>query len=311
MLYLTSINDYAAGQPAAVTVGKFDGVHLGHKLLTERLCRQKEKGMVTVAVTFDIQPLWLTENRKDVKLIITPAEKRHMLAEAGVDVLLELPFDDTFMHMSPEAFIRMLKERLDMEYMVVGSDFKFGYRGAGDIGQLKDLSVMHHFALEVVEKKQCNKRDISSTYIREEIAAGHIKNAARLLGYPYYIYGEIVHGNRIGSTKLDFPTINMIPSSEKLLPPNGVYITEVSVEGRIYKGVTNVGIRPTIAEHTKTVGVETHILDFRADIYEKHAKVVFLDFIRQERAFASLDALREQIASDVKTALRYFNDNNR
>lgn len=307
MLYLTSIHDYSIVRPAAVTVGKFDGVHLGHRLLTERLCRQKKKGMTAIAVTFDIQPLQRTEEAEDVKLIVTPAEKRHILAEAGVDVLMEFSFDDDFMHMKPETFIRLLKDRLGMEYMVVGSDFRFGYRGAGDIGQLKDMAAMLHFELEVVEKKQCNHRDISSTYIREEIAAGHIKNAARLLGYPYYIYGEIVHGNHIGSTKLDFPTINMIPSSEKLLPPNGVYITEVTVEGRVYKGITNVGVRPTVAENTKKISVETHILDFRADIYEKNAKVVFLDFVREERTFASFGALREQIAADVRAAHRYFN----
>ncbi len=307
MEYLRSIEEYTGDMPSAVTVGKFDGVHLGHKLLTERLHRQKENGLRTVVVTFDIQPMVRTEHR-DIRLLITTEEKRMILEEAGVDVLLELTFSEDFMRMEPEAFIRLLKDQLCMQYLVVGNDFRFGYQGKGDINILQDLSVMLHFTLDVVEKKQCNKRDISSTFVREEISRGHIKNANALLGYPYYIIGEIVHGNHIGSTKLRFPTINMIPPAEKLLPPNGVYITEVVVEGRTYKGVTNVGIRPTVEEYEKRISVETHILNFKADIYEKMAKVVFLDFIREERAFNSFDILKEQIAKDVKTACRFFNE---
>ena len=306
MQYFRAIDEYKPEGPAAVTVGKFDGIHLGHRLLTEELVQKKKEGMTSVVVTFDIQPTVRTEH-KDIRLLVTPGEKRLLMKTAGVDVLLELTFSDEFMHMAPETFIRMLKERLRMEYLVVGSDFHYGYRGKGDITLLRMLADREGFSLCVMKKKQQNQRDISSTYVREEISRGNITAANELLGYPYYLIGNIVHGNHIGSTKLSYPTINILPPPEKLLPPNGVYITEVEFEGRTYKGITNVGIRPTVAEAEKKISVETHILDFRADIYEKTAKILFLDFIRREQAFESFDDLKRQIAADVKQAYRFFN----
>ena len=166
---------------------------------------------------------------------------------------------------------------------------------------------MYGFSLDVIQKKKDNHRDISSTYIREEITAGRIASANKLLGYPYYIIGEIAHGNAIGGAKLSRPTINILPSEDKLLPPNGVYITEVYLEHRKYHGVTNIGIRPTVQESTKRISVETHILDFDRDVYDKLAKVVFLDYIRPEQEFSSFEELKKQIDRDVYTTYSFFN----
>ncbi len=308
MQYIQSLQNYTRPEPTAVTVGKFDGVHAGHRLLMDRLLAKKNAGLPVVAVTFDVPPIVRTEHR-EIRLLVTPEEKREMLRNTGVDVMVELPFSEEVRTMPPETFIKLLTERLHMQYMAVGSDFRFGYKGAGNISMLRDLAVMLHFDLDVVEKKRQNRRDISSTLIRDEIAAGHIKSANALLGYPYYLIGEIVHGNHIG-TSISFPTINLLPPPEKLLPPNGVYITEVVIEGRTYKGITNVGIRPTVQEENKRVGVETHILDFRGDIYEKRATVRFLDFVRLEKAFSSFDELKRQISDDVRRARAYFNSQN-
>lgn len=305
MIYIQKFEEYPYNKAAAVTVGKFDGVHLGHRLLTEQLVKQKEQGMPVVVVTFDSQPAQLVEN-KDIRCIITGDERRQMLASAGVDVMLELPFTKAFMQLSPEAFISLLVKKLHMKYMVVGSDFRFGYRGAGEIGMLRDLSTMFHFDLDVIEKRKCNKRDISSTFIRDEIADGRIKNANRLLGYPYFVYGRIVHGNKIGSSILSFPTINILPPAAKLLPPYGVYLTNVSFDEKTYHGITNVGIRPTVEEAQKKISVETYLLDYDGDAYEKEARVDFLDMMRKEIKFASLEELKEQITADVEAANDFF-----
>ncbi len=306
MRYIQSIAEYEPTAPTAVTVGKFDGVHTGHRLLMERLQKKKAEGFSVIAVTFDIPPVVLTEH-KDIRLLVTSEEKKHILSASGVDVMIELPFSEDFMRMKPEDFIRMLKDSLHMDYMVVGSDFRFGYQGAGSISMLRDLAVMLHFDLDVVDKKQQNRKDVSSTLIRDEIAAGHIRSANALLGYPYFLIGEIIHGNHIG-TRLNFPTINLLPPPEKLLPPNGVYVSEVVIEGKAYHGVTNIGIRPTVKEKIKRVGVETHILDFREDIYEKKATVRFLDYLRPEQTFDSLEALKARIAVDIEKTRLYFKD---
>ena len=158
---------------------------------------------------------------------------------------------------------------------------------------------------EEIPEIQYHSRDISSTFIREDISLGKIKEANTLLGYPYFIWGQIIHGNHIG-TKMGIPTINQIPPKEKLLPPNGVYITEVEIDHRLFHGITNVGKKPTVQD-MGPVGVETHILDFQGDVYEKEAKVLFLDYIRPERKFDSLDELKAQIKMDTKCALDFFN----
>ncbi len=192
----------------------------------------------------------------------------------------------------------------------MGSDFRFGYKGRGDSAVLRKLSKEMGFELEVFSKIRQDKRDISSTYVREEIAKGHIEHANQLLGYPYFIIGSVAHGNKIGSTKIGFPTINILPAAEKLLPPNGVYITDTVFEDRVFPSVTNVGKRPTIPEKTKQTGVETHILDFVHNVYGRQVKIVFRKFLRSEQKFASLQALKAQIEADIQSTYAYFEEKN-
>ncbi len=305
MKYIHGLENININADTAVTVGKFDGLHRGHELLTDRITHQKQTGLKAVVFTFSSSPKKVLEGEQT--FIVTNEERRNLFEEAGVDYLIECPFTEELMHMLPESFIDLLCDKLHMKYMAVGSDFTFGYMGKGDASLLETLSVTKGFRLEVLDKLQdlsC-KRDISSTYIRQEIEKGNVAKAGELLGKPYFIYGKIIHGNHIGH-RLGIPTINIRPEPEKLLPPFGVYAVEVLVDGCTYRGMTNVGVKPTVGEAVPTVGIETYIFDFDRDIYGEKAKVLFLDYMRPEKKFPSFDALKEQLEKDKVNVKHWF-----
>lgn len=306
MKILHDFDELKINYNTAVTVGKFDGLHTGHSVLLDYIAQNKKDDMKSCVVTFDKNPsgVILDENEK---LIMTRDEKVALFRERGVDIVIEVSFDEKFMKLSPKDFILLLVEKLNMTYMVVGDDFRFGYKGAGDASALEKYATEYGFELDVINKIKSGNREISSTYIREEIANGDIERANSLLGYPYYIIGNIVHGNGIGAKTIGRATINMIPSEEKLLPRCGVYITEVYLEGRKYHGVSNVGYKPTIIEAEKKLGIETHILDFEHEVYDKTAKIVFYRYLREEKRFENIDVLKKQIENDVHTTYSYFN----
>ena len=210
--------------------------------------------------------------------------------------------------MEPEDFIAKIVHQLHVKCFVVGSDFHFGHNRRGDYHMLKDLSDKYGYEVLVIDKMQEDKRDISSTFVREEIAKGNIEKANHLLGYHYFVTGEILHGRHLGSTKLGIPTINQIPPEEKLLPESGVYVTEVRLGDRSCRGVTNVGVKPTI-EGKNPVGVETHLLDFAGDLYGKVVTVEFLTRIREERKFLSIEALKEEMQNNIAYARAWFEKN--
>ena len=304
MKIFTSLYHNNLTEDTAVAVGKFDGIHKGHELLTQKLLQQEQRGFRPLVVTFDVSPR-LQLNKDRTKLLITNEERRQLLEQEGIAYLAECPFKDEIQMLEPERFIELLMTELRMRYMVCGTDFRFGSRGRGDTALLKELSEKMGFQLEVLEKLLFEKRDISSTFVREEIAAGHVAEAEKLLGYPYFIWGTVVHGNHIGRT-LGMPTINLYPPEDKLLPENGVYVTRIELEHKNYHGVTNVGVKPTVGEKNR-MGIETHILDFHEDVYDKKAKVVFLERLRPEIRFNDLEELRRQMRLDKKNAAAYFN----
>lgn len=305
MIYLKGIEKYQESSDSAVTIGKFDGIHRGHEYLISCIHEQAKRGMKSVMVTFDQSPrVILGKEAKDDRNLVTPAERSVLLSKQGLDYLLELPFTDEIISMEPEDFIAMLCEKLHMRYLVVGNDFHFGYKGRGDAALLEKLSHQMGFELLVVDKLQDDDRDISSSYVRDEIRQGHILHANELLGHPYFVWGEIIHGNHIG-TGMGVPTINILPPADKLLPPFGVYVTTVEVEGRIYHGITDVGTKPTVSSAGSVV-VETHILDFSSNIYGETAMIRFYDYVRPEMKFDNIDALKKQIESDKKMAYAFF-----
>lgn len=302
MEIINGIENYLHKFPTAVTVGKFDGIHQGHEALVSLITKQPE--LKSVMVTFSKSPKQVLFDH-DLKFIVTEEERNAILEKQGIDILLVLPFDDTLMHQSPEDFIRMLTDRIHMRYMAVGSDFTFGYKGAGDAALLEKLSTDLVFRLEVIKKIQEDGADISSTRIRELIKKGDVAEASRLLGRPYFIYGPIVHGKHIG-TGMGIPTINLVPPDKKLLPPFGVYITTVDIDGRIYHGVTNVGNNPTISDGNR-VTVETNLLDVNTNLYGEKATVTFYEFVRPEKKFSSIEELKTEIEKNIRQARDFFN----
>lgn len=306
MQVITGIREFQIEEPTAVTIGKFDGRHKGHqKLLREMLCFKERQGLKAAVFTFDMAPAGVMAGRVQT-VITTNQERRNKMAKMGIDYLVEYPFDQNTAHMSPEEFVsEVLVRRMHAKAVVVGTDCSFGYKGKGNAQLLKEMSESCGFEAVIIEKEQDDHRDISSTYVREELDQGNIEKANELLGEPYAIHGVVVHGNHIGGAILGFPTANILPPPEKHLPPFGVYVSQVLVDGALYRGVTNIGKKPTV-EGESPVGVETFIMGLEANLYGKEIEVQLLNFERPEQKFSSLEELKERIEKDKEYAAAYF-----
>ena len=304
MIYTTQVPHLDQKVRSCITLGKFDGLHRGHQKLIERIKEKREKNCKAVVFTFDVSPKSYILHTPP-KYLLTYEERRELAENLGVDILAECPFTEELMHMEPEAFVKeYLVDRLHGEYLAVGPDFRFGYQRKGTPQLLKELGEKYGFRTEILEKEKYKDKDISSTYIREELDQGHIEEVNRLLGYPYFTKGEIVHGRQLGRT-IGIPTANLIPPSEKKLPPNGVYITESMIQGKTYQGITNVGYKPTVKENF--LGVETYLFSCNADLYGQEAEVKFYRYLRPEIKFASLEELKNQMMKDIQKGKDYFN----
>lgn len=304
MEYISKTMEFNCKEPAVITFGKFDGLHCGHKLLLKEIMKIKEKeGCKTIFFTFDVPPRSRVISR-EAAVLTTNEEKRYIFEKSGIDMLVVCPFTPEVMSMEPEAFIRWIVASLNIRYIVVGTDFCFGHKRSGNYETLLNCEEKYGYKTIVMEKMQEDGRDISSTFVREEIRAGHIEKANHLLGYEFFVRGQVVHGNQIGRT-MGIPTINMRLPAEKLLPPFGVYVTRVQIGDKSFRGISNIGIKPTIAgEHP--VGLETFILDFDADVYDEMMTVSFLTFVRPEKRFANLEELQRQIEADTSYAREYY-----
>ena len=298
MKYIADTVDFQLEEPTVVTLGKFDGRHRGHQKLLHTMEELKETlGYATAIFTFSTAPLSLVTGEA-ATVITTSEERRHNMEKMGIDYLVEYPFTDDVRKMDPSVFVKdILVKRMRAKAMVVGPDCSFGYKGAGNVELLRSLSKELGFELYVIQKEKDHRRDISSTYIREELSLGNVAKANELLGEPYAIHGIVVHGNHIGGPRLGFPTANIIPPANKRLPKFGVYVSRVLAQGKYYKGVTNIGRKPTI-HGDNPVGVETFIFDFDGDIYGKMIEVQLLEFDRGEQKFASLEELKERIEKE-------------
>ena len=303
MIYLRGTTDFNIEESTVITFGKFDGIHRGHRLLLDTVLEKKADDLKAVVFTFDIPPRKKVEDdRGDV--LTTNEEKMHIFENIGIDYVVECPFTEEIRNMDAVDFIRMMVEKLHVKYMVVGTDFHFGHNRMGDYQLLLEYADKFGYEVQVIEKIQSDGRDISSTYIREYIKEGNIEKANELLGYSFFVQGIVEHGKEIGRT-IGFPTVNLVPEADKLLPPFGVYITKILIGGEEYCGITNVGCKPTI-EGDNPIGVETHVLDFSDDVYDMAVEVEFLHRIRAEVKFASIDELKAQLQQDIKIARIYF-----
>lgn len=289
-------------QNTSVTFGKFDGIHLGHQELIRTVVADHR--FKSVLFTFDLNPITLF-SKKEIKLLDTSEERIFSLGQYPLDYVIDYEFTTEVANMKAEDFIKdVILNKLCAKRIVVGSDFRFGKNREGDVNLLERKSKECGYELVVVPKIERYGEEVSSTRIRKSLKEGNLKLVNELLGRPFSVMGEIIHGRKLGHT-VGMPTINQKPSEMKLLPPFGVYATETILKGKVYKGISNVGTKPTIGEDF--IGVETWLFDFAEDVYGEIAKVYLLEMIRPEMKFPSLEALKEQVKFDVEKARNVIN----
>lgn len=294
---------------SAVTLGKFDGLHLGHQLLLDQIKSYKKQGLTTIMFSFLYHPYNLFSD-KEFELIYTEEEKLSKVKKSGLDVLVSYPFTEETRSIEPEAFIKdILIDKLDAKVIVVGNDFRFGYKRKGDVKLLREMEKVYGYKLIACEKKKNKDGIISSSAIRNELKEGNIEAANAMLGQPYSITGEVLHGRRIGRT-LGIPTTNILPPPNKLLPPCGVYTSKTLIDGIYYPGITNIGYKPTVGGEEKK-GVETYIFDLDQDLYGKVIEVVLHSYVRPELKFNSLEELKIKMQGDIEFARDYFKKNSK
>lgn len=290
-----------------VTIGNFDGVHIGHQALVGgAVARARELGVAAVALTFTPHPEAVLRPELGLKLLTTPVQRAQLLAAAGLDALVEIGFDRRFAATPAESFAReFLAAQLAPREVHLGTNFRFGAGRAGDVDLLRRLGAEIGFAVVGVEPVTGDGETISSTRIRRALAHGQVEAAAAMLGRPFFVDGSVYRGERMGR-KLGFPTINVRVENE-LLPAHGVYVTAVHIPsfGRIFQSVTNIGVRPTVYENY-AVTVESHLLDFTADLYSEGVRLFFFQRVRDERVFGSSMELVAQIRRDTEQARLYF-----
>ncbi len=296
MKLIKDLTEISIKAQTAVTLGKFDGLHLGHQKLIHQVLKKKEKGYLPAIFTFDRPPQKLLTGSEN-KIILTNEEKQKMLEDIQIDLFVQCPFTREIAQLEPEDFVKdILKKKLNVGYLVVGTDFRFGYQRRGDIDLLNKLAKDCHYHLMVLAKEQREGHNISSTYIKELISQGEVKKASEFLGYPYFLSGKVIRGKQLGRA-MGIPTANIIPDERKILPPNGVYASKFWVDGHFYYGMTNIGLRPTV-EDTIEKNVETYLFDFEKDIYEKEISVELLEYERKEIKFDSVETLKRQLSMD-------------
>jgi riboflavin kinase/FMN adenylyltransferase len=302
-----SYQDKTTSFPSSVvTIGNFDGIHLGHRaLICSAVHEAKARGCASALVTFDPHPQEIIHSQQSVSRICTAVHQLRLLEELGLDELHVIPFTRELSQMPPEEFaLQFLIKRFDLAKLVIGYDFRFGKYRAGDFILLETLSQKYNFSLEEVSPVQEKGQTVSSTLIRELIQEYRFAEIPSYLGRDFSIYGEVIHGEQRGQ-KLGFPTANIQPGITLALP-NGVYVSKILYAEKIHFGVTNVGNRPTFGENTITV--ETWLFDFDEDIYGKDLEVIPLFQLRPEKKFSSMEDLQNQIKQDIETARHYLSE---
>jgi riboflavin kinase/FMN adenylyltransferase len=294
------------GAGSIVTVGVFDGVHVGHRAVIKKVVsRARAAAAVSVVVTFDPHPLKVLRGKRLVPSLISLKHRISLIKDMGVDKIMVMKFDKALSGMKPEDFIKnIIAGKLKAKEMFVGEDFCFGRGAAADIKALKRIGKMAGLKVHLVKAVKSPSGVVSSSEIRKMVIGGKISAASGLLGRPFSILGTVVSGAKLARS-LGYPTANVNPHHEAM-PPGGVYAVKVKINGKIFKGVMNIGTRPTFYDHGKDVepSIEVHIFGFHGSIYGEDLEIIFVKRIRDEKKFKTIDSLIEQVRKDAKTALR-------
>lgn len=294
---IKSINEINNKNKSIITIGNFDGLHKGHQvLIKETVDYAKKNNIQSIVFTFENHPAnYFIPN--SVKNIISEKQKLAILKNMGVDMVISIPFDDYMTKITPNEFVRdILVNKLNIEKLIIGHDFTFARNKEGNIDSLQLLSHKYKFKLQVVSPIRINGIRVSSTKIRGLILDGSLDKVRQYLGYNYQLEGRVIHSKKLGRT-IGFPTANLEIDNNMVIPKNGIYATKVYVEDKVYFGATNVGYNPTV--NGKSLSIETNILEFDEDIYGKNIKVEFLERIRDEKKFSSLEELKNQLGKDT------------
>ncbi len=292
-------------QETVVTIGNFDGLHIGHKkLITTTKKYALNNNLKSVVITFNPHPLEVIKNTKPFYYIFSEEEKTLEIEKENIDFFIKYPFNKDFASITPNEFIDILINKLNCKILVVGEDYCFGKNRTGNIETLQNIGREKNIKVIKIPNIIINGERASSTLIREAINNRNIKKANLILNKPYYILGKVVEGNKLGRT-IGFPTANIIPPKNKLLPPDGVYITKTQVGKNIYDSITNIGTNPTVNNLHRTI--ETFIFDFNENLYNKIIQVYFYDYIRGVKKFNNIQELKAQISKDINIASNFFN----
>jgi riboflavin kinase/FMN adenylyltransferase len=284
----------------AVALGTFDGVHVGHqRIISQAVALARESGATGVVFTFGNHPLSVIAPDRCPPLIVSPEYKAELIAGLGADVLLSIPFTADFLQLTPRQFIDLLVERLRPAFLVVGDNYSFGHRGAGNPELLRQAGRELGYEVIIPPTVLVDDQPVSSTLIRQHILAGRVGEAARFLGRPFRLSGVVTAGDGRGRT-LGFPTANLVATGEQIIPADGVYAVLVQAGGQSYQGVANIGANPTF--NGLSHRTEVHVFDFSGDLYDRTITVDFMARLRGEESFAGPEKLREQISRDVVAA---------
>ena len=289
-----------------VTIGTFDGVHLGHKAIIKRVVETARKEHLdSVLLTFFPHPRRVLQKDLDIKLLNTLHEKKELLEKLGLDHLVVHPFTQEFSRLTAVEFVRdILVNQLNIKKVIIGYDHRFGRNRTATIEDLREFGKTHSFDVEEISAQELNEVAISSTKIRTALEMGNIEVATNFLGYHYSLSGTIVHGKQIGK-KIGYPTANLnVDDTSKLVPKNGVYLVQSVIDQKKYFGLTSIGTNPTVGGKERTI--ETYFMDFKEEIYGTKIKLEFITHIRNEETFNSLDELKKAIENDVIFARNYL-----
>lgn len=308
MKVFQSINSFVTATKTIVTIGTFDGVHIGHQKIIHKLIQSaKDNGCESVILTFFPHPRMVLQEQSEIQLLNTIQERAMLLEKIGVDNLIIHPFDKAFSRLTAEEFVKtILVDRLNIQKIVIGHDHRFGRNRTANIDDLILFGEKYGFEVEQISVQEIQEVSVSSTKIRAALAEGNILLANTFLGYPYFLTGTIQKGKQLGRT-IGFPTANIkIEETYKLIPKKGVYIVESILHSKKVFGMMNIGINPTVGG--EIVSIEVHFLDFDGDLYDQRIQVSLLNYIRSEQKFDSVSALQAQLELDKKTTLTFISN---
>jgi riboflavin kinase/FMN adenylyltransferase len=303
-----SILKFTSNKPTIVTIGTFDGVHVGHKKILEKITQNTNNSdCESLVLTFFPHPRTVLQTGTEMKQLNTIDEKSNLIEKAGIDNLVIHPFDKEFSQLTAEEFVKqVLVDTFNIQKIVIGYDHRFGKNRTADINDLIAFGNQYNFEVEQISAEELNEVAVSSTKIRSALTEGNIKLANSFLGYNYTITGKVVQGKQLGRT-IGFPTANIyVEEDYKLIPNSGVYVVECKIDNQFYFGMMNIGTNPTIENTDLNQKIEVNIFNFDTEIYDKSITVSFLKRIRSEQKFDSLESLKAQIAMDKMESLQFI-----